>query len=569
MAKPEPAFHDQTNILPTGRLIIVFSALASALLITFIDQQSIGVVLPTIGRDLNSSSTITWAGTSSLIANTAFQVLYGRLSDIFGRKVMLVTCLGLLALGDLLCSFARTGPQFFAFRGISGVASGGIMALAMMVVSDVTTLKQRGKFMGILGSCIGLGNAVGPFISSAFTERVTWRALFWLLCPLAVCSGLILYFLLPPQTIPPEPLRAKLAKIDYAGILFSSAGTILLLIPVSGIGTQFPSSSPKTIAMLTIGSVLLLLFGLNEWKVAKLPMFPFRLFKKPALAAMMVQNFLIGLAYYSIMFYLPIFYQTARQMTVIESALLILPIVLPQSLASVASGQYMSRTNRYGEVIWVGFSLWVIAAAVESRFSRNFPLAGIVVTLIAQGMGVGFTFQPTLVAAQAHSARQDRAVVISSRNFLRALGGAAGLAIASALFSNTLVGHINSVSGVPADVVNEIKSSVFSMPEISGLTEEQRIIVLDTYTEASRSVFYFWEGCMGLCWLLMFFIKDKGLQRKEETQGNTVTASRREDEESGSITVSGDEGAPARAGEKANDLVTASRGETESHAGQQ
>lgn len=158
--------------------------------------------------------------------------------------------------------------------------------------------------------------------------------------------------------------------------------------------------------------------------------------------------------------------------------------------------------------------------------------------------------------------------MISSRNFLRALGGAAGLAIASALFSNTLVGHINSVSGVPADVVDEIKSSVFSMPDISGLTEEQRIIILETYTEASRSVFYFWEGCMGLCWLLMFFIKDKGLQRKEETQGNPVTASRREDEESGSITVSGDEGAPARAGEKANGLTTASRGETESHTDQ-
>lgn len=339
-----------------------------------------------------------------------------RLSDIFGRKVMLVACLGILALGDLLCSFAKTGPQFFAFRGVSGVATGGIMALAMMVVSDVTTLKQRGKFMGILGSCVGLGNAIGPFISSAFTERVTWRALFWLLCPLAVCSGLVLYFLLPPQTIPPEPLRAKLAKIDYLGILFSSAGTILLLIPVSGIGTQFPTSSSTTIAMLTIGSVLLLLFGLNEWKVAKLPMIPrecpacrylspalepllilqiVRLFKKPALAAMMAQNFLIGLGYYSIMYYLPIFYQTARQMSVIQSALLILPIVLPQSMASIASGQYMSRTNRYGEVIWAGFSLWLIATAVESKFSRNFPLAGIIVTLIVQGMGIGFTFQPS------------------------------------------------------------------------------------------------------------------------------------------------------------------------------
>ena len=145
MAKSEHVIHDQTNILEGGRLIVVFAALASALLTTYIDQQSIGVVLPTIGRELNSSSTIVWAGTSSLIANTAFQVLYGRLSDIVGRKVILITCLGLLALGDLLCAFAQTGPQLYAFRGISGLANGGIMALAMMIVSDVTTLEQRGK----------------------------------------------------------------------------------------------------------------------------------------------------------------------------------------------------------------------------------------------------------------------------------------------------------------------------------------------------------------------------------------------------------------------------------------
>lgn len=141
----EHVIHDQTNILPTKRLIVVFAALASALLITYIDQNSIGVALPTIGRELNSSSTIVWAGTSSLIANTAFQVLYGRLSDILGRKVILLTCLCLLGLGDLLCGFAKTGAQLYAFRGISGMANGGIMALVMMVVSDVTTLEQRGK----------------------------------------------------------------------------------------------------------------------------------------------------------------------------------------------------------------------------------------------------------------------------------------------------------------------------------------------------------------------------------------------------------------------------------------
>ena len=145
MAKETHTIHDQTNLLSGNRLIVTFSALSAALLVTYIDQNSIGVVLPTIGRDLNSSSTIVWAGTSSLIANTSFQMLYGRLSDIFGRKVILLSCLCLLALGDLLCGFAQTGPQLYAFRGISGVANGGIMALTMMVVSDITTLEQRGK----------------------------------------------------------------------------------------------------------------------------------------------------------------------------------------------------------------------------------------------------------------------------------------------------------------------------------------------------------------------------------------------------------------------------------------
>ncbi|ROW07018.1 hypothetical protein VPNG_06641 [Cytospora leucostoma] len=543
MTKPEPTIHDQTNILPTGRLLIVFSALASALLITFIDQQSIGVVLPTIGEDLNSSATITWAGTSSLIANTAFQVLYGRLSDIFGRKVIIISCLCLLGLGDLLCSFAKTGPQFFAFRGISGVATGGIMALTMMVVSDVTTLESRGKFMGILGSCIGLGNAVGPFISSAFTERVTWRALFWLLCPLAVCSGLVLYLLLPSRKLPPEPLQVKLAKIDYLGVFFSSAGTILLLIPISGIGTQFPASSPMVISMLTLGAFFIVMFVLTEWKFAKLPMFPLRFFRTPALAAMMVQNFLIGLTYYSLLYYLPLFYQTARQMSVIHSALLILPLVLSQSTASIASG-----------------------AASICNFSRTFPLAGIIVTLIIQGIGLGLTFQPILVAAQAHSEKKDRAVVISSRNFLRSLGGAVGLAVASALFSNTLVDHLPSAPTIPQPIADKIKASVFSVPDLTGLSETQKDLILDTYVKASRSVFYFWVGCISIAWLLMFLIKDRGLQRKEErvaAEQKAETQGRREDEESGSANASGDERVPLRDEKGSDQDVVTSTGNAE------
>lgn len=137
--------HDQTNILPRTQLLIVFAALALTLLISYIDQSAIGTALPTIGTDLNASSTIVWAGTSSMIANTVFQVLYGRLSDIFGRKVVMLCSLALLCLGDLLCGFAKTAAQLYAFRGLAGVANGGIMACCMMIVSDIVTLEERGK----------------------------------------------------------------------------------------------------------------------------------------------------------------------------------------------------------------------------------------------------------------------------------------------------------------------------------------------------------------------------------------------------------------------------------------
>lgn len=143
----EPELKDQTNFLPRGQLITVFCGLSFSLLISFIDQNAIGVALPTIGKDLNALDTITWAGTSSLIANTVFQVLYGRLSDIFGRKNVFLTALGLLAIGDLLCGFAQTATQFYVFRGLAGIGNGGIAALAMMIVSDVVTLEDRGKYV--------------------------------------------------------------------------------------------------------------------------------------------------------------------------------------------------------------------------------------------------------------------------------------------------------------------------------------------------------------------------------------------------------------------------------------
>jgi MFS family permease len=269
----ERSLHNQINILPRGQLLVVLTVLASTLLIAFIDQNGIGVTLPTIAKDLHAENTISWAGTSSLIANTTFQMLYGRLSDVFGRKAVFLAAIALLAIATLVCGFSHNATMFYVARGVTGISGGGLANLSMIIVSDVVTLERRGRYQGIIGSCVGLGNVIGPFLAAAFVTRTTWRAFFWTITPLATIVGVISFWLLP-STPPTLGFQECISKIDYGGVLLSSIGVIFLLIPISGGGSYFPWMSLMVITMLVIGSMSLLLFVLWEWKIASLPMMP-------------------------------------------------------------------------------------------------------------------------------------------------------------------------------------------------------------------------------------------------------------------------------------------------------
>jgi MFS family permease len=190
----EAALYDQENLLPRKQLVFVFSLLAMSLLVMFVDQNGIGQLLPTVAKDLNATQTVSWAGTSALIGNTVFQVLYGRLSDIFGRKVVYLSALALLSFSDLMVGLARNSTMLYVFRGFAGVAGGGITSLSMMIVSDIVSLERRGKYQGILGSMVGLGNLIGPLMAAVFAERASWRLLFYILCPTAALCCLGCYY---------------------------------------------------------------------------------------------------------------------------------------------------------------------------------------------------------------------------------------------------------------------------------------------------------------------------------------------------------------------------------------
>ncbi|KAJ5234605.1 uncharacterized protein N7469_003773 [Penicillium citrinum] len=506
----EKALHDQTNILPFAQLMVVFTGLATSLVITFIDQNGISVTLPTIANDLGAQNTISWAGTSSLIANTMFTVLYGRLSDIFGRKVVYLSALVLLCIADLLCGLSQNPAMFYVFRGLAGVAGGGVTSLTMIIVSDVVTLEQRGKYQGVLGASLGVGNIIGPFIAAAFIMRSTWRGFFWMISPLAALSAVVGYFLIP-NNARKDGFRKNINRIDWFGLLASSIGIIFLLIPISGGGSYFRWDSPMVIAMLVIGGCAFVAFVFIEWKVASLPMLPIVFFKSPVITSLLVQSFLLGAVYQAYLYYLPLYYQNARGWSPIVSAALTSPMVACQSIASICSGQYISRLKRYGEIIWFGFGFWTLGAGLMLLFNDTTHPAVIAVCVGITGIGIGFTFQPTLVALQAHCTKSQRAVSISNRNFFRCMGGACGLAISAAILQTTLSSHL------PAEF-SYLTKSTYSLPSRSNITDAQWSQILLAYTKASHAVFILQVPLIGVCFLACVFVRDRGLERPKEPE---------------------------------------------------
>ncbi|KAE8388197.1 major facilitator superfamily domain-containing protein [Aspergillus alliaceus] len=425
--------------------------------------------------------------------------------------------------------------------GLAGIATGGINSLTMMIVSDIVTLQERGRYQGILGSCIDLGNTVRPFVSAAFTQRATWRGFFYLISPLMVVSCALSFFLLPSTMSKGKGLE-RIKLIDGWGLLTGSAGLICVLIPLSGGGSYFAWGSALLIAMLSVGGACTLAFLFVEAKVARLPMVPFSMFRTPAVVVILLQNFFFRYCYYAELYFLPIHFENVRGMTPLGAAALLTPMVVAQMIFFVGSGLYITRFSRYGEVIWAGFFCWSLydsqnplltlspndpaanlragsGAGLLCLFDQGTSLAVIVISLIILGSGVGNVFQPCLVAIQAHSPSDLRAVVISNRNFFRALGGAVGLACCSLIQQTALQRALPST-------LREIANNSYAVPSLDHFAATERHQIQSAYGDASQTVFISMVPFMGVCLVLCVFTRDRGLMRKEETAMATATAPR-------------------------------------------
>ncbi|KAK6082749.1 transporter C3H1.06c 5 [Seiridium cupressi] len=509
---------NQTSRLPLRRLMSACLCLAAIYFVSTLDINSVATALPTISRPLNAGNSITWTGTAYLMGQTTFQALYGRLSDIFGRKPVLLVSIGCLIVGDVLCGFAKSITWLYVCRGLSGVGGGGISSLVQITVSDLVSLKDRGKYQGMLSGAIGLGAGTGPFLAAAFVDGGkdnddSWRWICWVPPILAAACLAAMWVLLRLKPVTGS-WRENMAKIDWFGLCAVMIAVVFVLDPINSGGSIFPWHSALVISMLSIGGFFFIVFGIMEKRVARIPMIPLHLFSQTSTAVIYLQSALYNCVWQVDIYFLPIYFQEVRGYSALQSATLALPLFMVQSLAGVASGPIMSRLARYGPVLYFGMALWTLGAGLKILFSLDTSVPVYVIVLIIEGAGIGFVLQRALVGLQALSKPEDRAMATSTWNLMRMLGSVFGMA------SSTAIKYAATKASLPSSMPAELPSQVTDGTWQRGdpVFKEWESDILSAEMHGIRIVFIMLAPLVGLCLLGCCFIPDtilKGDQKDD------------------------------------------------------
>jgi MFS family permease len=400
MDESTPLLQNQDHRLPQKRLLVIFPALALIQFTSFLDQTAIATSLPAIASALHTGASISLVGASFLITSTSIQLINGRLSDIFGRKLCLATALTIMGIGNLLSGFCATPVQLFASRAFTGLGAGAINALVQIAIADITTLEQRGYYFGIVGMAVAFGNGLGPAIGGLLTEAAGWQWSFWFVCPL--CAIAVIYLLLvwpssknSKNVGSPEKTMDKLKLVDWVGAWTSLAAISLFLVPVSQGGSGLAWNSPLIVSMLIASMVLFGIFFAVEFRWAKLPMLPKHLFQYGRSTNILIfGNILIGWVFWGNLFITPLYLQNIRAYSPGQAGLLILPMVVAHGLTSALTGIIISTCGRYKPVIVTGAVSWAIAAKMKLHFDQHTPIWLFMIVCVFDGVGVGCSLQP-------------------------------------------------------------------------------------------------------------------------------------------------------------------------------
>ena len=421
----------------TQRTRVIFGALLLVLLLASLDQTIVSTALPTIVGDLGGLSHLSWVVTAYLLASTVVTPLYGKLGDLYGRKLMLRVAIGLFLVGSALCGLSQSMSELIAFRALQGLGGGGLIVTTMAAVGDIIAPRDRGKYQGLFGAVFGVSTVIGPLLGGFFVDSLSWRWIFYVNLPLGLVALAVIGIAFPART---EHLHHR---IDYLGAAVLAAGLSAIVLFTSLGGTSYAWGSPFIIALIIVSAVMLVLFPFVEARAAE-PILPLALFRNRTFVVTSAVGFIIGLALFGAVTFLPLYLQVVKGHSPTVSGLLITPMMAGLLVTSILSGNLISRFGHYRPFPIAGTAIMAVGLFLLSSITVSTPTLRTAGFMVVLGLGLGMVMQVLVLAVQNSVDYQYLGVATSGSTLFRQIGGSIGVSVFGAIFSTNLASELAS-----------------------------------------------------------------------------------------------------------------------------
>jgi EmrB/QacA subfamily drug resistance transporter len=484
---------------------VVFTGLMLVLLMAALDSTIVATALPTIVGDLGGLDHISWVVTAYLLAQTAVTPLYGKLGDLYGRKIVLQVGLVVFLIGSALCGAAQSLTELIVFRALQGLGGGGLIVSTMAAIGDVVPPRERGRYQGLFGAVFGLASVIGPLLGGFLTTNLTWRWIFYVNLPVGVLAFVVLMATFPSRT---DHVRHQ---VDYLGAaLLAAALSAIVLLSTLG-GTTYKWGSPATILLAFAAVVLVVLFALTERRVPE-PVLPLRLFANRVFSVTSAMGLVVGFALFGSVTYLPLFLQVVNGASPTSSGLQILPLIGGLLITSIASGQLISRTGKYKPFPIAGTAIMVVGLSLLSTMDAQTSRLQASAFMFILGLGLGLVMQVLVLAVQNSVGYEDLGVATSGATLFRSIGGAVGTSILGSIFANRLASQLTSLLPQGTSAGARAAAAHANPAALAKLPAPLHAAYIHAFTNALNTVFVVAAAVAGFSFLLSWVLEQRPLR---------------------------------------------------------